>query len=86
MQGAFRRCLSLISVAMPDAVTSIGVVSPPLLQLPRHHFSAPPPSPPICIIAVGSSHGMRWQGAFQGCTSLTTVTMGDAVTIIGEAS
>ena len=68
---AFGFCTSLISVTIPDSVTSIGMwgfgFCTSLISV----------TIPDSVISIGLS-------AFEGCTSLTSVTIGNGVTSIGN--
>ena len=70
---AFRNCIFLTSVMIPDRVTSIGV----------HAFSN---CSGLASIKIPKSVTSIGECAFEGCLSLTSVTIPNSVTSIGESA
>ena len=68
---AFRECSHLVSITIPDSVTSIG----------NNAFQNCSGLTSVYIPSGATSIG---QNAFTGCTSLTSVTIPDSVTSIGR--
>ncbi|MGZ9674768.1 MBG domain-containing protein [Flavobacterium sp. GNP001] len=69
--GAFRRCISLTSVTIPNSVTSIG------LEAFKECISLTSVTIPDSVTSIGF-------GAFVDCWKLTSVTIPNSVTSIGE--
>ncbi len=72
-ENAFKGC-GLTEVTIPESITSIGYCAFCVcMRLTKVNFNAK-----ACMFA-GSD---CWDGAFSGCTNITTVNIGDNVTII----
>ena len=91
-KDAFRGCLLLTSVTIPDSVTSIGeytfsgtsltsvTIGNSVTSIGSYAFASTSLTSvtiPDSVISIGNY-------AFYGCTSLTSVTIGDSVTSIGD--
>ena len=70
---AFKKCVSLTSVTIPDSVTSIGNSS-------FYGCSS------LTRVTIGNSVTSIGSNAFDGCDSLTSVTIPDSVTSIGNSA
>ena len=85
----FSGCTSLTSITIPDSVTSIGYGA--FYNCPVEYTSASAfafgyinkNNLKTAIITSGDSIGER---AFSGCTSLTSITIGDSVTSISDSA
>ena len=86
-QYAFMICSSLASVTIPDSVTSIGSVSlntrmqPPVRPWLCGQHAAFKAAQCLSVLVAACV-----QQAFMDCSSLTSVTIPDSVTSIGEVS
>ena len=67
--GAFKECTNLTSITLPSTLVNVGVTT----VNPRNYYSNYS-SRPSEVVVPTSYEG---SGAFAGCTSLTTVNMGD---------
>ena len=68
--SAFKDCIDLTEIVIPDSVTSIG----------NYAFQD---CTSLMSVTIGDSITSIGKGAFLGCESLTSVTIGDGVTSIG---
>ena len=71
--SAFRECMSLTSIVIPDSVTSIG---------DRAFFGCSS----LTSVVIGNSVTSIGDGAFYYCSSLTSVVIGNSVTSIGSSA
>ena len=101
-EGAFQGCSSLTSVTIPDSVTSIGSAAfngCDNLQYNEYDnalYLGNDENPYVVLIKVkdksitlvniNASTKVIYDSAFEGCTSLTPVTIPDSVTSIGEGA
>ena len=96
--GAFRGCTGLTSITIPDSVTSIGWVAfgntayynddsnweDDVLYIGNHLIEAKNSISGAYDVKDGTKTIADW--AFSGCTGLTSITIPDSVTSIGESA
>ena len=90
-EGAFNSCFGLTSINIPDSVTSIGggafseCISLPVENGLRYADTYLIGVDDNSLSTYSIKEGTKWigDGAFAGCTSLTSITIPDSVTSIG---